>query len=89
MPPATPASSRPTNAPPARGLVGQVAVDAALAAAQTGCGKRGSIALVPPGEEAGPTVVHTFVATSRAPAPASEFFSSRRSFRTEFANFDV
>ncbi|WP_374300903.1 alpha/beta hydrolase [Paracoccus sp. (in: a-proteobacteria)] len=59
------------------------------AAAVAGCGRRGSIAMVEPRAVARESIQRAIVATSRAPAPAPEFFSGRNAFRTRFARFDV
>lgn len=59
------------------------------AAAVAGCGPRGSIAVLEPEAVAPANVQRAIVATSRAPAPAPEFFSGRNAFRTRFARFDV
>lgn len=59
------------------------------AAAVSGCGQRGSIAMLEPAAVAQQTVQRVIVATSRAPAPAPEFFTGRNAFQTRFALFDV
>lgn len=59
------------------------------AATVSGCGQRGSIAMLEPAAIAGANVQRAIVATSRAPAPAPEFFSGQNAFRTRFALFDV
>jgi esterase/lipase superfamily enzyme len=54
-----------------------------------GCGNRGTISVVE-GSQAPGTVTHpVVVATSRAAAPAPEFFSEYRDFNTNFARFEV
>lgn len=59
------------------------------AAAVAGCGKRGNLAMVPPPPVQGADVQSVIVATSRAVAPAPEFFSSHRDFSTNFARFEI
>jgi esterase/lipase superfamily enzyme len=54
-----------------------------------GCGTRGSIAIVDPVAARASTPKTVIVATSRAPAPAPEFFTSERSHVTNFATFEV
>jgi esterase/lipase superfamily enzyme len=54
------------------------------------CGTRGTLALVEPAQiPAGADLSSVIVATSRAPAPPPEYFSSSRDFATNYARFDV
>lgn len=55
----------------------------------SGCGTRGTIALVDPVPVQGAEIERMIVATSRAPAPAPEFFSGTRDFDNNYASFDV
>lgn len=60
-----------------------------LAGALSSCGTRGTISLLEGGDGQGATLQPVLVATSRAPSPAPEYFSSARAFDTSFARFDV
>ncbi|MCZ0964374.1 alpha/beta hydrolase [Paracoccus benzoatiresistens] len=59
------------------------------AATVSGCGPRGSIAILDPAEVVQENIQRAIVATSRAPVPAPEFFSGKNAFSTQFARFDV
>ncbi|MGA9410055.1 MAG: alpha/beta hydrolase [Roseobacter sp.] len=59
-----------------------------LIAATPGCGPRGTLALLPEGSP--PTQEKAvLVATSRASAPPPEFFGSGRSYKTNYARFEI